>query len=129
MPPVVLSTHGSMDDLEEEAAWLAGMVRCWLDEEWTPLDVHADVGRATGEAYAQLRRQGQSEAGDILLGLGRELLAFNFRETFVSGFDVANKSVELLMLRGGCDVCCTSEADRSAIQRYEAQLAAERQQQ
>ena len=26
--------------------------------------------------------------------------------------------VELLMLRDGCDVCCTSESDRTAIQRY-----------
>lgn len=33
--------------------------------------------------------------------------------------------VELLMLRSGCDVCCTTDADRSAIARYEAQLAAE----
>lgn len=33
--------------------------------------------------------------------------------------------VELLMLRSGCDVCCTTDADRSAISRYEAQLEAE----
>lgn len=41
---------------------------------------------------------------------------------------VSNKCVELLMLRQGCDVCCTSDSDRTAIQRFEAQLAAERQQ-
>ena len=34
--------------------------------------------------------------------------------------------VELLMLRSGCDVCCTSDSDRTAIQRFEARLAAER---
>lgn len=37
---------------------------------------------------------------------------------------VANKCVELLMLRQGYDVCCTSHSDRTAIERYEAQLSA-----
>ena len=80
---------------------------------------------ARSQAYVKLRRQGASEAGDVLLGLGTELLGFDFSETFTSGFDVGNKSVELLMLRQGIDVCCTTEADRQAIQRYERQLEEE----
>ena len=36
--------------------------------------------------------------------------------------------VEMLMLRQGCEVCCTSEADRTALERYAAQLAGEQQQ-
>lgn len=48
------------------------------------------------------------------------------RETFVNAFEVSNKVVELLMLRAGCEVCCTSPQDRSAIQRYEQQLREER---
>lgn len=125
MPPVVLANHTSVDELRQEAEWLADMVRLWLDEEWLPLDVHGDVGRATAQAYVKLRRQGASEAGDVLLGLGTELLGFDFSETFTSGFDVGNKSVELLMLRQGIAVCCTTEADRQAIQRYERQLEEE----
>ena len=35
---------------------------------------------------------------------------------------VANKVVELVMMKGGCDVCCTSEADRERMERIEAGL-------
>lgn len=106
------------------------MIRCWLDEEWPAAElvqVHADLGAATGKAYFRLRsEEGLSEVGDLVLSMVNELLAFNFGPTFVNAFDVTNKASELLMLRAGCDVCCTSEADRTAISRYEAQLAAEK---
>ena len=35
---------------------------------------------------------------------------------------VANKVVELVMMKGGCDVCCTSEADRERMERIAAGL-------
>lgn len=44
---------------------------------------------------------------------------------FTSAFDVSNKATELLMLRGGITCSCS---DPGAIARYEAVLAAERQQ-
>ena len=31
--------------------------------------------------------------------------------------------VELVMMKGGCDVCCTSEADRERMERIELSLA------
>lgn len=43
--------------------------------------------------------------------------------SFTSPFDVANKTTELLMLRGGVSCSCS---DEGAIRRYEAQLAADR---
>lgn len=61
---------------------------------------------------------------DLVLGLATELLGgFDFHPTFTSAFEVSNKVVELLMLRGGCVVCC---ADTEAIARYEAVLQEER---
>lgn len=42
------------------------------------------------------------------------------REAFVGPFDVANKVVEMLMMRGGCDVCCTTPADAERMARYNA---------
>ena len=89
--------------------------------------------------------------GDLVLGLATELMTgFDFGPTcvprlavaaapmrcrpltpgvpptrcsFTSPFDVANKTTELLMLRGGVSCSCS---DEGAIDRYEAQLAAER---
>lgn len=93
------------------------MIALWLDEEWTPLEVHKQLGVATGEAYVRLRQAGENEAGPLLLGLSSELMAFNFRETFTGPFEVANKVIEMLMMDIGTDVCCTSEEDKERMGR------------
>ena len=84
-------------------AGVAAQVTAWLDEEWTPLEVHAALGRATGDAYYRLRAGAGAGAGavtgdqisgsgrditDILLGLSTELMAFQLRETFTGPFEV-----------------------------------------
>ena len=52
-------------------------------------------------------------------------LVGRLRSARPSPLQVSNKVAELLMLRQGCDVCCTTAQDRSAIQRYEEQLRLE----
>ena len=39
-------------------------------------------------------------------------------EAFVGPFDVANKTIEMLMMKHGVDVCCTSPEDAERIARY-----------
>jgi hypothetical protein len=41
---------------------------------------------------------------------------------FTSAFEVGNKVSELLMLRHGCDVCCTSEEDKARFVRVDAAI-------
>lgn len=41
------------------------------------------------QAYGKARLQGSDEIGAVLLSIGSDLLAFNFRETFVNAFDVS----------------------------------------
>ena len=128
VPPAVLPPLASAVAVLEEKEWVAGMIRCWLDDEWTPLQVHRDLGDAAGAGYAQLRGEaGEAglEVGDVVLGLASSLLEFDYSEAFVGAFDVANKVAELLMLRAGGEVCCVSPADLEAIQRYEALLLGE----
>jgi hypothetical protein len=57
-------------------------------QEWTPLDVHQDLGRAAGAAYVRCRQQGDDDMSSLVLGLSNELLAFNYRDTFVNAFEV-----------------------------------------
>jgi hypothetical protein len=59
-----------------------------LDEEWTPLEVHQQLGEAAGAAYVKCRKAGEDEMTSLLMGLSNELLAFNYRETFVNAFEV-----------------------------------------
>eukprot|EP01026_Neomeris_dumetosa_P071793 TRINITY_DN7275_c0_g1_i1.p3 TRINITY_DN7275_c0_g1~~TRINITY_DN7275_c0_g1_i1.p3 ORF type:complete len:182 (-),score=30.68 TRINITY_DN7275_c0_g1_i1:227-733(-) len=103
---VILPTS---ENLEEEKIWIADQVRQWLDDEWTPLEVHEKLGEAAGEAYVKMRETGENELSAVLLGMGSDLLSFNYRETFVNAFDVANKVSDLLMQKMGMEVCCTGE--------------------
>ena len=107
---------------------IAGMVALWLDEEWTPLDVHKHLGKAAGDASVKCRQQGDDDMSSLVLGLSNELLAFNYRETFTSAFEVANKVVEMLMMRSGLDVCCTNQDDLTRIGRYNSQQETAQQQ-
>jgi hypothetical protein len=64
------------------------MIASWLDEEWTPLHVHQELGAAAGDAYVACRKAGDDDMSSLVLGLSNELLAFNYRETFVNAFEV-----------------------------------------
>jgi len=64
------------------------MIATWLDEEWTPLEVHQQLGQAAGSAYVTCRQQGDNDMSSLVLSLSNELLAFNYRETFVNAFEV-----------------------------------------
>lgn len=101
------------------------MIALWLDEEWTPLDVHKQLGKAAGDAYVKCRQQGDADMSSLVLGLSNELLAFNYRETFTDAFEVANKVVEMLMMRSGVDVCCTTDEDAARLERFNSQQAAD----
>jgi hypothetical protein len=69
-------------------AGISNIISTWLDEEWTPLDVHQQLGEAAGAAYVTCRQQGDDDMSSLVLGLSNELLAFNYRETFVNAFEV-----------------------------------------
>lgn len=119
--PATLPAVEEKEVLVNQARELGGIIQCWLDDEWTPLDSHKEIGDKTTEIYVRLRETREEiEVGDIVLGLSQGLLESNhiFADTFVNAFEVANKCVEVLMLADGCDVCCVSDNDLQAIQRY-----------
>lgn len=103
---VVLPSVLDASELEAQQKWLAGEIELWLNDEWTKLDVHRALGEATAQAYGKTRLEGSDEIGEVLLSISSELLTFDFKETFVNAFDVANKAAELLMKGMGREVCC-----------------------
>ena len=42
------------------------------------------------QAYGKARLQGTDEIGSVLMSISSDLLAFDFKETFVNAFDVSN---------------------------------------
>jgi len=113
-----------------DGAWISGMVRFWLDEEW---ERGAVINRAIGDAVAS-SYEARVEAMDVatesepmqklVFGMAEDLLTFDFSDSFVSAFEVSNKVIEMLMLRAGVDVCCVSEEDLTRAERYEESLRA-----
>jgi len=112
-----------------DGAWISGMVRFWLDEEW---ERGAVINRAIGDAVAS-SYAARVEAMDVnesepmqklVFGLAEDLLMFDFSDSFVSAFEVSNKVIEMLMLRAGVDVCCVSEEDLTRAERYEESMRA-----
>ncbi|PNW76099.1 hypothetical protein CHLRE_12g547850v5 [Chlamydomonas reinhardtii] len=108
-------------DVEFESAWISTALATWLDEEWTVLPEHQVLAKAAADAYVGLRRKGENDMGNLVLAVASELLspelAPAFRASFTSPFEVSNKLSETVMLKDGCDVCCTSAADRERIER------------
>jgi hypothetical protein len=131
VPPALLPPLASAAALDAEAAWLAGILRVYLDEEWLAQpEVHGAVGAAAGEAYRALRRNHARavEVGDVVLAVAQALAAQQglFREAFCGPFDVANAVAELLMLRRGGAECGCGVFTSVSVGRFELILAAER---
>ena len=61
VPPVLLQPLASADELQQDASWVEGMVRCWLNEEWRGGEaqeaIHATLAAAAARAYTKLRQQ------------------------------------------------------------------------
>lgn len=116
--PVVLPPVASSQALEKEQRWIATIIASWLNDEWTELSVHTELGDAAAEAYAKSRLAGEDDVSNLVLDLSQALLSFNYRETFTNAFEVANKVAEILMLRQGCDVCCVSDQDKARVDQH-----------
>ena len=46
---IMLSEQPSPEELQADEQYLAGAIAEWLDDEWTPLDVHRELGAAAGQ--------------------------------------------------------------------------------
>lgn len=46
---VLLPSVIDSEQLQKQKQWLAKEVQLWLDDEWTPLEVHKDLGQATAK--------------------------------------------------------------------------------
>lgn len=47
-----------MEDPDAEQRWVAGVLRLYLDDEWTPLECHAIIGERIADIYMERRRAG-----------------------------------------------------------------------
>jgi hypothetical protein len=111
------------EEEEAEVKYLAGMIKLWLDDEWSLQEPHAELGLQAARKVTAMRLEGCEEMGAIIMGVTQDLLTFDFSDTFVNAFEVANKCSEILMMREGYEVCCINKDDMSRQARYEEMVA------
>lgn len=66
-------------------AGLRTLIAAWLDEEWTPLEVHTRLANTAAECYARCRLAGETDVSVILLTLSSKMQEFDYKETFTNG--------------------------------------------
>ncbi len=108
---------------DAEIKYLSGMIKLWLDDEWSVQTPHSDLAKQAAEKCVAMRLAGCEEMGSLVMGIAQDLLSFDFSDTFVNSFEVANKTSEILMMKEGYEVCCLSKEDETRQQRYEEMVA------
>ena len=84
---------------------------------------HKELGLRAAEKCTAMRLEGCEDMGSLVMGVAAELIEFDFSDTFVNAFEVANKCSEILMMREGYEVCCINKDDVSRQARYEEIVA------
>jgi hypothetical protein len=110
---------------EAEVIYIAGMLKLWLDDEWSVQQPHTALGLQAANKCVAMRLKGCEEMGSLVMGVQQDLLSFDFSDTFVNSFEVANKTSEILMMKEGYEVCCLSKEDETRQARYDEMIAKE----
>jgi len=115
----VVLPRQSSDQLDQSCPLLEKHIQVWLDEEWTPLEQHALLAHEAVQVYRGMREEGEDDLSSLLLGVGSDLMNFDFKETFTDAFEVANKLAALAMQQAELEVCCQTEVERERYDRVE----------
>jgi hypothetical protein len=103
IPPITLPPANQPD---READWLQQSLLTWLDQEYLPEPVNADIARRAAQIYKRHRMEGENDLGELVIALITEMRAFDFSKSFFGEFAVANAVSDLLLDSLGIDRCC-----------------------
>ena len=56
---------------------LAGMLKLWLDDEWSIQEPHAALGLQAAEKCVAMRLEGCEEMAPLVMGIAQDLLSFD----------------------------------------------------
>jgi hypothetical protein len=91
---------------QQEGEWLRAALHRWLDEEFIPEAVNADIAQRAAQVFVRHRMEGETDLGSLVIALVTEMQAFDFSRSFFSEFAVANAVSDLLLDSLGVDRCC-----------------------
>ncbi|OMP06595.1 hypothetical protein COLO4_08032 [Corchorus olitorius] len=83
----------------EESEWLRVTLHKWLDDEYCPEETNVEISKVAARAYYQSLLEKETDIGEILLKMARELEFISYQESFHGAFSSANAAVSLIMQR------------------------------
>ncbi|KAL9332211.1 hypothetical protein ACSQ67_001821 [Phaseolus vulgaris] len=83
----------------QESEWLRVTLHKWLDDEYCPEETNVEISRVAANSYYNSLLQKQTDLGEILLKMARELESINYKESFHGAFSSANAAIDLIAQR------------------------------
>ncbi|NJN60882.1 MAG: hypothetical protein HC795_04530 [Coleofasciculaceae cyanobacterium RL_1_1] len=93
-------------DPEPERHWLQQALLRWLDDEYLPEAINAQIADRAASIYIRQRLEGENDLGSLLVAIVTEMQAFDFSKSFYGEFTIANAVSDLLTERLKLDRCC-----------------------
>lgn len=94
------------NDPQREREWLRTALHQWLDREFPPEAVNADIAARASQVFMRHRMEGEDDLGSLLMAVLTEMQSFDFSESFYGEFAIANAVSDLLLDSMGIDHCC-----------------------
>jgi hypothetical protein len=107
--PIVPITLPPAINAQQEEEWLQAALLEWLDHEFIPEAINAQIARRAAQIYFRQRLEGENDLGSLVIAIVTEMQGFNFKESFFGEFTVANAVSDLILGSIGIDNrCCGS---------------------
>ncbi|WP_016922922.1 hypothetical protein [Prochlorothrix hollandica] len=91
---------------EKEGEWLLSSLHHWLDTEFLPEPVNAEIAARASQVFVRQRMEGENDLGALVIALVVEMGNFDFSKSFYGEFAVANAVSDLLLDSLGIEHCC-----------------------
>lgn len=100
------------DQPEQEGEWLQEKLRQWLDKQFIPEAVNADIAKRASQIFVRQRIEGETDMITLVMALVTELENYDFSKSFFGNFTVANAVSELVMESIGIDSRCCGQSEQ-----------------
>lgn len=104
--PIPSVTLPPAENAAQEGEWLRASLNRWLDEEFIPEPVNADIAQRASQVFVRQRIEGENDVGQLVIAILTEMQGFDFSESFYGEFAVANAVSDLLLDSLGVERCC-----------------------
>ncbi|XP_075642539.1 uncharacterized protein LOC142613907 isoform X1 [Castanea sativa] len=99
VPDHWLDPSKALEHLFQESEWLRITLHKWLDDEYCPEETNVEISKVAANSYYKSLLEKQTDLGEILLKMARELQSISYQESFHGAFSSANAAVNLIAQR------------------------------